>query len=437
MSTLSQQGRSEYLFELEMWLKSFERYFRISNQPLSQDSARTLAIRSFYEEVGLVANAIKRVNQLCMFLSSEDQVNQERFDKYVENFLRQGDIVDPYVARLLHQKSPRAGLTLLRESFEDLQLILLDLIKLSRIPYATFQSVGRLIYREIRRNDYLRLLMDKKFKLAYDRMTSESIADIVRRIEEKTTRHLAAKVFLEFFRLLHYLEFANPRRCKPEELRTTVLIFSLVVSETRTLLEYLQRSVDDLASTPRLQDTVERFIYCIPLELRKVVDTELIDISSFKQADTIYTSIENSHGILRDCFQQSVIQLAQVFDSSAEGKSVFVQYATKYEQSVALRNDLAELIRVARRFEENADDMNAQRLKEMVSAFQDRSLRYLMYRDWTSFEMFMAELVKCSSLTGLAQIAHRFVTYLETLFREVSKRNVLQGTGNGPSVYVI
>jgi hypothetical protein len=429
MSTLSQQGRSEYLFELEMWLKSFERYFRISNQPLSQDSARLLAIRSFYEEVGLVANAIKRVNQLCMFLASEDQVNQERFDKYVENFLRQGDIVDPYVARLLHQKSPRAGLTLLRESFEDLHLILLDLIKLSRIPYATFQSVGRLIYREIRRNDYLRLLMDKKFKPAYDRMSSEPIADLVRRIEEKGTRRLAAKVFLEFFRLLHYLEFANPRKCKPDELRTTVLIFSLVASETRSLLEYLQRSVDVLAPTPRLQDTVERFIYCIPLELRKVVDTELIDISSFKQADSIYTSIENSHGILRDCFQQSVIQLAQVFNPSAEGKRVFIQYATKYEQSLALRNDLAELIRVTRRFEKTVDEINAQHLKEMVSTFQDRSLRYLMYRDWKSFELFMAELVKCSSLTGLAQIAHRFVTYLETLFREISKRNVLQGAG--------
>ncbi len=82
MSTLSQQGRSEYLFELEMWLKSFERYFRISNQPLSEDSARSLAIRSFYEEVGLVANAIKRVNQLCTSLASEDQVNQEPFEKW-------------------------------------------------------------------------------------------------------------------------------------------------------------------------------------------------------------------------------------------------------------------------------------------------------------------------------------------------------------------
>ena len=40
---LSETGRIEYLFELEMWLRSFERYFRIRNQPLSEDSTRTLA----------------------------------------------------------------------------------------------------------------------------------------------------------------------------------------------------------------------------------------------------------------------------------------------------------------------------------------------------------------------------------------------------------
>ncbi|HLE21365.1 MAG TPA: hypothetical protein VJB88_09640, partial [Vicinamibacteria bacterium] len=82
---LNRSGRVEHLFELEMWLKSFERYFRVSNQPQLRDSGPALAIRSFYEEVALVAHAVHRVTQLCTRLASEDQVNQERFDKYVEN----------------------------------------------------------------------------------------------------------------------------------------------------------------------------------------------------------------------------------------------------------------------------------------------------------------------------------------------------------------
>ncbi len=55
---LGRSERLEYLFELEMWLKSFERYFRVSNQPQFPDSGNALALRSFYEEVTLVASAV-------------------------------------------------------------------------------------------------------------------------------------------------------------------------------------------------------------------------------------------------------------------------------------------------------------------------------------------------------------------------------------------
>jgi hypothetical protein len=50
-----------------------------------------------------------------------------------------------------------------------------------------------------------------------------------------------------------------------------------------------------------------------------------------------------------------------------------------------------------------------------------------MYRDWSGFELFYIEILKCVSLSGLQQIAHRFETFLVTLLREVQKRSILQG----------
>ncbi len=428
---LSQTGRTEFLFELEMWLRSFERYFLIKNQPLSEESTRTLAIRSFYEEIGLVAHAIDRVTKLCALLSSEDQVSQERFEKYVENFLKTDDIADPYVARLLRQSSPQAGLTLLRESFEDLILLLKELSKLSRIPYGTFQSIGRLIYREIRRNDYLSLLMDKKFKPAYDRISAEPIAEVIQRIDDRARRRLIANIFLQFFRLLHYLEYADPRRRHLDELRTSVLIFSLIASETRALVDYIQQEQERLGSDSAFPATFGSFVYCVPLELRKVINTELTELTSFKQADTIYMRIENSHGILRDCFQQSVIQLAQGFDPEIEGKRIFPQYQTHLEQSQLLKRDLLALIGAVHKFAVEPSEDRAGSMKRLISHFYDRSLRFLMYRDWSSFESFAAELLKCDNIPGLIQIAHRFETYLKTLLREVSKRGVLHASRDG------
>jgi hypothetical protein len=66
-------------------------------------------------------------------------------------------------------------------------------------------------------------------------------------------------------------------------------------------------------------------------------------------------------------------------------------------------------------------------MKRLISRFYDRSLRFLMYRDWSSFESFAVEILKCDSIPGLLSIAHRFDTYLKTLLREVNKRGVLQG----------
>ncbi len=56
----------------------------------------------------------------------------------------------------------------------------------------------------------------------------------------------------------------------------------------------------------------------------------------------------------------------------------------------------------------------------------DRQLRHLMYRDWSAFEQFFVEILKCNSLTALKPITHRYETFLQTLLREVEKRAVLQ-----------
>ena len=109
-------GRTRELFELEMWLRAFERFFRIKNQPLSEREAKHLALRNWSEELRLVDNVARRAVQLCTAILTEDQVNLTRFDKYVEGYLKKDDAVDPYVEKLLRQASPEAGLTLLRDA---------------------------------------------------------------------------------------------------------------------------------------------------------------------------------------------------------------------------------------------------------------------------------------------------------------------------------
>jgi len=421
-------GKANELFELEMWLRSFERFFRIGNQPLSERETQQLALRSWSEELRLVDNALLRVVNLCNSILTEEQVDLTRFDRYVETSLARDEALDPYIEKLVRLTTPEAALTLLRESFEDLHLLLLDLVQLSRLPYATFHSVGKILYREVRRSDLVALIIDKKFKPVHDRIRNRAIAALIRRIEDPLERRQAARVFLEFFRLLHYLEYTDPERIPENSLRDTVLPFSLVTSETRILLSYIERRVLKGRDTSvPLYELYDSFVYCLPLELKKVVNTELTDISVTRQTENVKTRVENSHGILKDCFQQSVVQLAQVFDPSIDGGRIFPDFMAKREQSIQLRDGLSRVIHAVREFGQIRDEKAAVRMKDEISHFYDHHIKYLMYRDWSGFELFYIEILKCGSLSGLTQIAHRFETFLVTLLREVQKRSILGG----------
>jgi hypothetical protein len=420
-------GKTRDLFELEMWLRSFERFFRIKNQPLSEKETKQLALRNWSEELRLVDNVILRTVQLCTSILTEDQVNLARFDKYVESYLKKDEVVDPYIEKLVRQSTPESGLSLLREALEDLHSILMDLTRLSRIPYGSFTAVGKTLHREIRRSHILALLIDKKFKPVHDRITSPALAATIRAIAEPTERKHGARVFLELFRLLHYLEYADPAHADEDQLKNTILIFSLVTSETRLLLTYLERRVlKALSPDSPAFALYDSFVYCLPFELKKVINTELLDISVTRQPDIVRARVENSHGILKDCFQQSVVQLAQAFDAKVEGNHIFPDFTAKLEQSVGLRDSLARLIRAVRRFQASRDELVAVEMKEEISLFYDHNMKDLMYRDWSGFELFFIEILKCTSLPALSQISHRFETFLMTLFREVQKRSILQ-----------
>ena len=110
-----------------------------------------------------------------------------------------------------------------------------------------------------------------------------------------------------------------------------------------------------------------------------------------------------------------------------DGGRIFPDFSARRDQSVELRDGLAEVVRALHDFQQQKDAPAAQRMKDRISEFYDHHIKYLMYRDWSGFELFYIEILKCGSLQALQQIAHRFETFLITLLREVQKRSQLQG----------
>ena len=117
--------------------------------------------------------------------------------------------------------------------------------------------------------------------------------------------------------------------------------------------------------------------------------------------------------------------LAQTFAPETRGHEIFAQFQTRFEQSLVLQKDLKRLLHSLRGFVKLKDKVSAKKMKRNVSLFYERSLRFLMYRDWAPFETFTMEILKNDSPTMLVHIAHRFETFVQTLEGEVSKRTVL------------
>ena len=427
MEGAGESGRRRELFELEMWLRALDRFFKPAHHALSDEQVNELPYRDWSAELAVVDICLLRVGQLCSQLLPRDRVDEAQFKRYVESFIRESESADPYFERLLRDARPEAGLLVLRGTLEDVRMLIAESLRSQKTPLQIFESVGRIFSRELRRNPPLAALLDKKFKPIFDKVASSEIAALIRAVGDPNERNPVARVFLELFRMLKYLEYADPEGLPDDRVKTTACVFSLVISEARQLVSYIEkRALVALTHGSPVRDACDSIAYCMPIDINKVVRVELADLSSAKSSENVRARIENAHGILKDCFQQSVVQLAGALDSSLTGVGVFSDFVTKKERSLALKKALEILLKAVRDFYVRGDEVTAMALREGTAKFYDRQLRHLMYRDWSAFEQFFVEILKCNTLVALKPITHRYETFLQTLLREVEKRAVLQ-----------
>lgn len=269
-------GRRNELFELEMWLRALDRFFKPAHHALSDEQANELPFRDWSSELAVVDLCLFRVGQLCSQLLPRDRVDEAQFKRYVDGFVREAESADPYFERLLRDARPEAGLLVLRGTLEDVRLLIGESLRAQKTPLQVFESVGRIFSRELRRNPPLAALLDKKFKPIFDKVTSTEIAAMIRAIDDPSQRNPVARVFLELFRMIKYLDYADPEGLPDERVRTAACVFSLVISEARHLVSYIEkRALTSLQHGSPARDACDSLAYCMPIDINKVVRVEL------------------------------------------------------------------------------------------------------------------------------------------------------------------
>lgn len=236
--------------------------------------------------------------------------------------------------------------------------------------------------------------------------------------------------FIELNHLLRYLDLIEEEIERKREMDKTVLIFRSIRVRAEALCQRVnQLAAQTLEEHKTLQEALEGIGFALRHELRKVFEEKFISQKEEEANQFFRTEITRHYSVLYNCFQQSIIVLAQVFDPMLDGKSIFEDYKVRYEQSVILYRELNLLLQKLRRVDKDAGFLQKTYFINSLKQFQQETMQFLMHRDWEEFENHVREVVETYDEMGdLVPVFLRLTIYLETLLRQVSLRNVLNET---------
>jgi hypothetical protein len=214
---------------------------------------------------------------------------------------------------------------------------------------------------------------------------------------------------------------------KDRPLKQHLVIFSLLHEEMGTLSDFLRaRFLRNKEAGHPLRNAAELIAYSLKMEAQRVLDRELIFVSRETDPGLIYTRIENAHGLLRNCCESGLLTLIQAVDKDFDVTLLFPSRGESLITAERLRQDLWQLRQWLMDVLGNKEELDSNGITERLISFKETSLRSLMYRDWAEFEAFSDALAISANFIEIRTHIRKFVSFLEMLIQEVSKRSVFQ-----------
>jgi len=415
----SNRVKYDYLFEMEMWLKGVERFLVLDCLPLSPFERSHASLKNYVEEVAAIRSGISHLAFLTTHLLGEGKEDLASFLLYLDSQVsKQGD--------MRRRSSAETELALVIEKLDDFARILDELSRAPFLPLQIYLSLGRLVIGTLKQDPNLGVLFRENLRPVLDRASKQSLARVISTVSEPSQKGAIAALFVQLFKGLRYIEIIRDAIASPSTAKRALLVFSLIKGESDTMCQFIKkRLMPRFPEDSPIGEGLERLVFSTEMEVKKVIEVELVDVVLMKDPKLIFARMEDASGILRDLFQQNIIALAETFSSEVDGKVLFPDYRTRTEQSLKLRDDLWALAQMTTAFEKTVDKKSLKALVGELDSFRRGSMRYLMFKDWSLFERFHAGFSRERPPKAFLPGAHQFEVFLRTLIREISKRGVL------------
>jgi hypothetical protein len=249
-------------------------------------------------------------------------------------------------------------------------------------------------------------------------------------ISDEAVRLAVGKVLTDLVSILDYLSMvAGPREIGG--IKEMLSILKTVRSEAYSLAAFIENhamrlsGIDDL-----LKETLDSSAYAINHEVRRIFIGELGQMSLDRDTQETRGALMHAQGVLTNCFQHCLINLARVFDASLTDARLFQDWQSRRESSLILYQDLSELINLIQESQKEllpySSRQSLTQLQNRLSAFRGGSMQCLMYKDWQQYET-LSEQIIAAIRNGERPIdlMHNMGCYLETLLAHVKARSVL------------
>lgn len=425
------RGANRLLFsELNVLLKALDRFF--AADLLSADEV--LAARNFRGELRASRDVIMRVIGILEAVMPETRKNAYWFQKFTESKLLDGRRKQSLNIEIYKQDTPEKSLYVLYDSFINLKSIATDLLRNDNITYMSFTNVGAIVSKQIRENAYFNPF-EKDINPEFDTVDNQTVSDIVRNIKEKNFRKAVSVVFLFLFRFMRYLAHVDVSTSRFVTLHSSLLVISLLKSEIDAFRAY----VSDAIAREKQSDItmlLQGVSYQFAMETKRVYMQEMKDIMD-KAPQQMKGRIENSHGILKNLTEQSIIQIAQFWQPEINGEVIFDSFLTRLEQSLKLREDIFLLDLILGNVEKAGTDpkamvMRLDGLRDYIKLFEDFTFRFLRHDDYEEFDAFFKLIHKIKPEKINTKVAGKIVekcghfrVFMQTTLRQISNRTEL------------
>jgi cell division septation protein DedD len=260
----------------------------------------------------------------------------------------------------------------------------------------------------------------------------EPIRLIVSNLGVGVEADLIRGTFASLMELLDDLQNVEAVGSQAAHVEESVAAFASVHDKALDLVAHVEQQVlliEDISKSPgsELLDVS----FALRHELRRAFDLDIAEIDGGRPFESAEGRVAHAHGVLRNCFRQCVVMLAQAFEPASSERTVFADAASRLEESILLRDALSALLDAVQEAVKKSFPQSAVSVIEQLDVFRRDGMPFLMRRDWEMFDAFENDIVAAKDAGEFDYAAKKLLVGLETLLGQVRMRSVFSDERKG------